>query len=802
MRVSYKWLQRYVNINLSPEELAERLTMAGLAVDEIEYRGRDISKVVTARITDCRPHPASDHLSVCQADAGGDKKYQVVCGAPNVAAGQMVCLALPGATLPGGLEIGVATLAGTSSQGMICSRAELGIDPLATEGIMVLPANLKPGQDVVSALDLLDAVLILDLTPNRSDCLAIFNVAREVAAICGSRVQILDSKIGETSPEISSLFSLDVLDEQACPRYLARLVKGVKVGPSPLWIQNYLLTAGMRPINNIVDISNFVMLETGNPLHTFDYNKLSGQKIVVRRALEGEKLLTLDKKERALRTADLMICDGRGPVCLAGVMGGLESEVTETTTDVLIEAAAFNPALIRDTAHYFGIPSEASLRFEKGVDIEACALAAKRAAQLIAEYAGGIICRGALDVCRQKSQAKVISLNKSRVNQILGSNYSFTDIASVLQSLGFALQPQGKNLLVTIPSYRQDISLEEDLIEEVARLHGYEQIPTTLPAQSATQGYRSYTQELRRKVGLFAADLGLAEVINYSFISPREFERLLLPERHPWRNHLRIINPLNEEQSLMRTTLLPGLLNNAARNFSRRNLDIALFELGACFFPHQGEPLPKENDFWGMILSGKQTGGWYERSGNYDYFYLKGLLEALNRHLKGGLLEFVPAGKHRHSFLHPGRSSDVRLDGQIIGYLGEIHPSVTANYDIDQAVFALEIAIEPLFTGTKALREAQSLPRYPGANRDLAFIAPITLPEAEIAAAIQQSAGPYLCRLELFDLYDKPPIEQGKRSLAYNLFFQNPERTLTDGEINEIVMEIIAKAEELGLKLR
>lgn len=801
MRVSYKWLQRYVNINLSPEELADRLTMAGLAVDEIEYRGRDISNVVTARITDCRPHPASDHLSICQVDSG-DRQYQVVCGAPNVAAGQMVCLALPGATLPGGLNIGVAALAGTSSQGMICSRAELGIDPLASEGIMVLPANLKPGQDLVSALDLEDAVLILDLTPNRSDCLAIFNVAREVAAICGSRVQILDSKIGETSPEISSLFSLDVLDTQACPRYLARLVKGVKVGPSPLWIQNYLLTAGMRPINNIVDISNFVMLETGNPLHTFDYDKLSGQKIVVRKAQEGEKLITLDKKERALRSSDLMICDGRGPVCLAGVMGGLESEVTETTTDVLIEAAAFAPVLIRDTAHYFGIPSEASLRFEKGVDIEACALAAKRAAQLIAEYAGGIICRGALDVYRQKIQAKVISLNKSRVNQILGTNYSFTDIASVLQSLGFALQPQGKNLLVTIPSYRQDISLEEDLIEEVARLHGYDQIPTTLPAQSATQGYRSPNQMLRRKVGQFVAGLGLAEVINYSFISPREYERLLLPESHPWRDHLRIVNPISEEQSLMRTTMLPGLLNNAARNYSRRNLDIALFELGAYFFPCQGELLPRERDFLGIVLSGKHSGGWYQRSGSYDYFYLKGLLEALNQHLRGGLLKFIPLDQDQYSFLHPGRSAEVSLDGQIIGYLGEIHPSVAVNYGIDQAVFALEIEIDLLFNGATALREAQSLPRYPGVSRDLAFIAPNALPEAEIATAIRHSAGPYLRWLELFDLYDKPPIEQGKRSLAYNLFFQNPERTLTDGEINEVIMEIIGKMEGLGLKLR
>jgi len=587
MKASYKWLKRYVDIDIDARELARRFTFSGLEVDDVTEIAAGIAGVVVAKVVEAAPHPHSDHISVCRVD-DGSAIYTVLCGAPNVAAGQVVPLAKIGAILPGKGEIAAKQALGLESQGMICSKAELGIDKNDQDGIWVLPAGLTLGADIVAALDLRDSVLDIALTPNRSDCLGLLNCAYEAAALCGLSVQEPLIDYAEDGPPISELLRIEVADAALCPRYVGRLVQNVKIGPSPLWIQNHLLAAGMRPINNVVDISNFVMLEMNQPLHTFDYQKLAGQRILVRAAQAGEAMQTLDGKERLLNSDDIMICDGGRAVCIGGVMGGMDTEVTEYTTDVLIEAACFDPVHIRRTARRLGIPSEASLRFEKGIDIANCDKAARRAVQLLVQYCGATAARGALDVGGQDIyEARQIELRRRRVNDLLGADYTMEEITRVMDSLNFGGMGGDESIIVSIPSYRQDITLEEDLIEEVARLRGYDSIPATLPA-SAAQGYLSEQQQQRRRLRDLNVALGLAEAVNYSFISPREADKLLLPPEHPWRRPLAIANPLNEEQSVMRMSQLPGLLNCASRNIGRRNLDIALFELGSVYIPAEG----------------------------------------------------------------------------------------------------------------------------------------------------------------------------------------------------------------------
>lgn len=790
MRVSYKWLKEYSNFEATPQELADKLTLAGLEVDEIEYLGQGIENVVVGEVKDKQAHPQSSKLSLCQVD-DGQNLHLVVCGAPNVAVGQKVPLALPGAKLPNGMEIAVTQVAGVESAGMICSGAELGLNDEDDQGIMVLPEDLSLGVDIVEAMELEDAVLILDLTPNRSDCLGMLNVAREAAAVTGSSFQLPTIHYGEKGGNVGDYATIEVEDKDLCPRYLARLVLGLKIGPSPLWMQRYLLAAGMRPINNVVDISNFVMLETGQPSHTFDYQKLAGHKIVVRRAKPGEKMFTLDGKERSFTQDTLLICDGLRPVCIAGVMGGLDSEVTEATTDILIETACFDPVSIRRTSRSLNLISESSLRFEKGLDIEGCNWASRRIVQLMLEYCGGISCAGYLDERIPKEPERVISLHVEKVNAVLGTDYTLEEVAGIMHKLAFPLEKSGEGLLATIPYYRGDITIEEDLIEEVARLRGYGEIPAVLPP-SSSHGLRSRSQQILLELRRACAGLGLREVINYSFHSPKDGDKLRLSAEHTWRKALMISNPLSEEQSMMRTQMLAGMLQTAARNHSRRNLDLALCEFGACFMPQAEGEQPEEVDMLAIALSGAYGPGWQGQDTPYDYFYLKGLWESLAERFQLPPCRFEPVSEEEYPFLHPGRSAVISCNERVIGFLGEIHPQVLEEYELEKPLYFLQAALD-IFTGQGfAMGHCQDLPRFPASYRDMALVGSADIPAADIMAAIQEKGGPYLQQAELFDLYAGAPIPAGERSLAFSLSYQNPAGTLTDGEINQSFDEIVA----------
>ncbi len=801
MRVSYKWLKDYVKFEESPEELGQKLTLAGLEVDEIEYLGKGIKNVIVGLVKEKAPHPKSNKLSVCRVDDGNSLR-QVVCGAPNVEKGQKVPLAVPGAKLPNGMEISVASVAGVESFGMICSGAELGIDDEDCQGIMVLSEDAPLGEDIVRALELEDAVLILELTPNRSDCLGMLNIAREVAAITGGSFQPPTLHYGEKGGNICDLAVIEVEDKDLCPRYLGRLVQGLKVGISPRWMQRYLISAGMRPINNVVDISNFVMLETGQPSHIFDYQKLSGHKIIVRRAKEGEKLITLDNKERSFRGDTLLICDSMRPVCIAGVMGGLDSEVTPETTDVLIETACFDPVSIRRTSRGLNLISESSLRFEKGLDIEGCNWASKRIVQLLLEYCGGVAAAGNLDIRIPQEPEKIIPLRIEKVNAVLGTDYSLGDIAGVMHSLSFPLEKVGEDLMVTIPYYRRDISIEEDLIEEVARLRGFNEIPVTLPA-SSSHGLRSSSQQIASELKLACEGLGLREVINYTFISPKDLDKLLLPPNHSLRESLAIANPLSEEQGLMRTQMLAGILQTSSRNYNRRNLNLRLFEFGNCFKVKKAGEQPEEINTLAIALSGEYNPGWQGQKAAFDYFYLKGLWENLSRAFNLPECTYLPADEGKYPFMHPGRSAIILCGGEEIGFLGEIHPLVLANYELEKPLTFLQVKTEPFTSRGFVMGHCQDLPRFPGAARDMALIGRADIPGGDIMAEILKVGGPYLQSVELFDIYAGATIPEGHRSMAFALNYQNPEQTLKDAEINNSFDEIVAHlGKKWGLRLR
>ncbi|MBR6824393.1 MAG: phenylalanine--tRNA ligase subunit beta [Firmicutes bacterium] len=792
MRVSYRWLNEYIDVTVSATELAEKLTRAGLEVAEVAAIGAEVSGVVAAKVLTCEDHPKSDHLHICTVDDASGAPVQVVCGAANVAAGQTIAFARVGATLPGGINIGKAKLAGTESFGMICSQKELGLSE-DHSGIWVLDGlGLEPGDDVLDKLNLRDEVLDIELTPNRSDCLGMLNVAHEVAALIGGKVKEDCLDYIEAGENAADLISIEVLDEKLCPRYDARLVRGVKIGPSPLWMQNYLLAAGMRPINNVVDISNFVMLERNQPLHTFDYATLAGKKIIVRCAAEGEQMQTLDGKDRTFRGEEILICDAEKPICVAGVMGGMETEVTDKTTDILIESACFNPVAIRRAARHLGIPSEASLRFEKGVDIAACDAAARRAAQLLVKYAGGTADKGNVDVSVAIPAEKVVRLRTAYVGELLGIYFTAAEIGEVMDSLGFKWEADGDAMLVHIPSYRQDISIPADLVEEVARLRGIDNLPATIPVNQ-TQGKRPLKQQFICDVQEFCAGLGLYETVNYSFISPRDWDKLRIAGGAEAAKPLAISNPLNEEQSLMRQSLLPGLLGTTSRNYNRRNLSTALFEVGNVFFPQAEkaqEVQPEEKAMLGIVLSGKTAASWQGGAAEYDYFYLKGLLEALLPAVGVREFSFRRADAAAYPFLHPGRCAELVVDGTCAGWLGEVHPLTAEAYEIGQRVVACDIELQVLLDAV-ARPKLTGLPKYPAATRDIAVIGSREVAVADIEAAIRKAGGDILAVVSLFDVYEGAPIVAGQRSLAFSLTFRLPDRTLTDAEVDGAFTAIV-----------
>ena len=776
MRVPLSWLREFTPVEAGAEELARRLPIAGLQVEEVIRTGAGIEGVVVGKVLDISEIPGATKIIWVTADAG-DGPRGIACGARNFAIGDLVPVALPGAKLPNGMEIGRREMYGRTSDGMLCSAKELAIAD-DHSGIFVLPEDLKIGQDLREALALDDEILDIDITPNRPDLLSIVGCAREVAALYDLPLTVLDPPPREEGPPASELATVAIEDAKGCPRYLARVITGISSGPSPWWMRRRLLACGQRPISGPVDVTNLVLLERGHPLHAFDLGKLRGRAIVVRRPRKSEeRFVTLDGVERRLTKDDVAICDAEGPVAVAGIMGGADSEVSDATTEILLESAYFAPERIGRTARRLGLRTEASVRFERGADPEGVPAAAARAAQLLAEVAGGTVARGAIDVYPNPAKPNAIRLRVARTNALLGVTISAEEMAAGLKSLGCTIDSHTRSSVrVTPPTFRPDLRTEVDLVEDVARRYSYDRIPLTLPS-SGRAGGATREQTLRRLVRRLLLGSGLSESVTLSMLPPKLPDVLGLSDDHSWRGGLVIANPLSEEESVLRTSLIPGLLLAAAKNVARRNTTIGLFEIGTAFLPSNAE-LPHEPLRAAWLFTGPAPTGWHGPQRDLDFFDAKG---AMDRLVEGLGVPGVAYEAATVEPMHPGRSASVSLNGAQIGVVAELHPRVARALDLDARVAVAEVDLAPLLAAARESAPGE-LPRFPAVTRDLAVLVPENTPAADVEGVVREAAGPLLSDVAVFDVYRGV---ESSVSLAFSLTFRDPQRTLTDAEVGE-----------------
>ena len=801
MKVSLNWLRDFVEIRMEVKDLVNLLTMAGLEVEGAASVGEGLEKVVVAEIQTIRKHPNADRLSLVEAKTD-QETFSIVCGATNIKEGQKVPLALVGARLPNGIEIKRSKIRGVLSEGMLCSEIELALGQEAS-GIMILPAHVPLGSDFGKALGLQDTVLDISVTPNRPDCLYAIGIAREIAALTRQKVKYPVSSLDGRGEEIHQRTSVTILDRDLCPRYVARMIEEVKIGPSPYWMRNRLEKVGIRSINNVVDVTNYIMMEYGQPLHAFDFEFLEEGRIVVRRATEGEEFVTLDGVKRTLDGEMLMICDGVKPVAIAGVMGGLNSEIKENTRRVLLESAYFDPAGNRRTSRKLGLETEAAFRFGRGVDYRGCLSAANRAARLIQELAGGRVVEGVVDVYPAPIQPSPIRLRVKRIRQILGTEVSAAQARDYLEDLELEVRGESEDVLVaTPPSFRGDLEREIDLIEEVARLDGYERIPTTIPTGPPSSEKRSKEFLVERKVIDTLVVHGYHEVVNISFTSPAFGDKIGLPPDDPRRQPLRILNPLAEDLSVLRTTLLPGLMETVQYNLSRKNSNLKIFELKKVFLRQEGERLPKEVKFVAGLTLGFDRGPhWAFPQRSVDFYDIKGcvedLLDALQiKEARFNKAEDIP-------YLHPGKASKVVLDREVLGVLGEVHPEVLGRYDVQGKSFLFELDFSKMVQWAGEGRRLQPLPKFPAVYRDLSVVVDRAMEAESVMEAIRTFRQPYVEEITLFDIYQDPPIPEGKKGVTYRIRYQANDRTLTDEEVNQTHEKIFSRLREVfQLELR
>ncbi|RXZ80086.1 phenylalanine--tRNA ligase subunit beta [Paenibacillaceae bacterium] len=805
MKVSYQWLTQYIDLDgYSAEELSEKLTSGGIEIDGIESRNKGVTGVVVGYVKSKAKHPDADKLNVCTVDAGGEEDLQIVCGASNVDAGQHVPVAVVGAKLPGGLNIKRAKLRGVESQGMICSAKELGInDKLLPkeqqEGILVLPSTSVIGTPIVEALGLNDEVLEFDLTPNRSDCLSMLGAAYEIAALTGQDVKLPDTAVYKTQEQASDAISVNIRTSE-CIHYAARYITGVRIAPSPLWMQNRLIAAGIRPISNIVDITNYVLLEYGQPLHAFDADKISGGNIIVRLAEPGEKLVTLDGQERTLEPHMLVIADKDKAVALAGVMGGLDTEVTEGTTNILLESAKFDGGTVRRTSRQLGLRSEASLRFEKEVDPERVIPALDRAASLIAEYAEGLVTSGIVeDRTHQPAAVTAVHVTLEKINRYVGTDLSDLEVKTIFERLHFAYEVRQENEYeVYVPSRRGDITRDVDLIEEVARLYGYDNIPTTAIVGDTTPGSLTNPQKIRRELRSLLTNTGLHEVVSYSFTAPAR--TALFTSLAEGARPVRLAMPMSEERSVLRTSLLPQLLEIASYNRNRSIDNAAIFEIGSVY--HTDEEtltrLPQEKHRLAGLWTGSRSAvQWNAKAEPVTFYDLKGVLESVLSLLGlSGKVRFAAASPEHW---HPGRTAELWIQTargeEKIGVIGQAHPDVQREFDLaDTYLFEIELA--PLYELADTAIVYKTLPRFPAISRDIAVVVDSDVETGKLTAQIIETAGELLENVDVFDIYTGERLGQNKKSVALSLIYRHAERTLTDEEVSQLHTRIVEQLEQ------
>jgi phenylalanyl-tRNA synthetase beta chain len=786
MKISYNWLKELSGLDWSVEEVADRLTLCGDAVEEIESTSEYLDKVVVGQVAALEPVPKADKIQLARVDTGWDT-FQVICGAPNVAEGQKVAFAQIGARLKGGFEIKKAKIRGVESFGMICSQREMGISD-DHSGIWVLPENAPLGLPLVDYLDFDDYTLTFEITPNRPDSLCAIGIARDLAALGGVEVVRPRFDLKEIDEPAEQHVSVAIDDPEACPRYAARIIRNITVGQSPWWVQKRIITAGMRPINNVVDITNLVMLECGHPLHAFDLERFGSNEVLVRRAQEGEEFTTLDEQKHKLTPDVLLITNGREAVAAGGVMGGLDSEVHENTKTILLEAAYFNPSVIRKSRRHLGLNTESSYRFERGADPNGIEYAINRAAQLFAELCGGDVCRGIVDCYPQPVHPKTVSFRPERCNQVLGTDYSADRMREIFESLEFAVE-KSDPVQVTVPTFRPDIEREIDLIEEVVRIQGYASVPDAVenigPLYTPAPEQEGFREGLRRLL----TGIGFDEMYT-SGLSNRKVAEWL----HPGRPIAALANSLSAELDIMRNSLIPPGLDVVSHNLAHRSLNLRLFEIGKTYLPpSNGDGEPVEEEYLCLMVSGQTEQGWRQNPRELDFYDLTGALEVLQRHFRWPELEFSAADIN---YFESEQSFDLMLDGRKVGRIGRFKDQVLGRFDIKQPVCGLEVALEPLKAARAPLTQFRPLPQFPAVHRDLAVVVDEGVPAGNIIAAIHEAAGDLARSVEIFDLYTGKQIAAGKKSLAFAVTYRSDERSLESEEVDKRQEKVVAKLKQ------
>lgn len=810
MQVSIKWLKDYIDFNETAEELADKLTMAGVPVENVIRADEGLDKVVTGRIEKLEPHKDSDHLQICTMNVGQEECLTIVTGAQNVAEGQVVPVALVGAHLPNGMKISKGKLRGVVSNGMLCSAEELHMDlsKLPEEqkiGIYILPADTPVGVPAKDVLGLDDVVLEFELTANRGDCFSVFGLVREIAVLTGNEPKwpVIEAK-EDDSAKAAEMISIGIDDADLCPRFSARVVKNVKIGPSPEWMQQRLEGAGIRSINNVVDVTNFVMVELGQPMHAYDYDHITGHSLTARRAVAGEELHTLDDSSRLAKGGELVIADAEKAAGLAGVMGGLETEVTDNTTTVVFESAAFNGPSIRRTSRACGLHSEASGRYERGTDVTKTERALNRAAQLLQDMGACTVTQGIVDVYPNPVQPVFIDFTADEINARLGTELPGEKMVEILEALGFKTTETGNGSYhVEVPSWRNDCTWMEDLSEEVARIYGFDNIASTTPKGSMMQGMQSPRQDFIEEIKHILVGLGMYEELSFSFTHPDMFDKMQIPADSELRKAIPIMNPLTDDFPLVRTTLLSSVFENALRNFSRKNEDVRLFEIAPVFYP---KALPvTEQPVEVMKLAGILTGrreplGWCNGNEQIDFYDAKGIVESLLDKLSIGKYT-VEAGEH--FAMHPGKTAVFKKGREVIAIVGEVHPAAAEAMDTNKKMYIFEMDIETLMKYAGRKSGYAALPKYPAISRDLAMLVDESINEGDIEKVITANAGKYFKGVQLFDLYTGKQIQSGMKSLAFTMQFQSEDKTLTDSEADEAFKNILdAVQKEFNAELR
>ncbi|TFJ93940.1 phenylalanine--tRNA ligase subunit beta [Lentibacillus salicampi] len=800
MFVSLNWLKNYVDIDsLSSEELAEKITKTGIEVDGIEYIAEKSRGVVVGYVETCDQHPNADKLNICQVDVG-EEQLQIICGAPNVRQGQKVVVAKPGAVLPKNFKIKKVKLRGVESNGMICSLQELGIEEKyvpkdIAEGIFVFPDDVTVGEDVEPLLNLNDAVLEFDLTPNRSDALSMLGVAYETAAILGQDVKLPEETVHSAAEKAADYVSVSVKDPDLNPYYGAFIARDITIKPAPLWMRNALIAAGIRPINNVVDITNYVLLEYGQPLHAFDYDQFGSEQIVTRRAGQHENMTTLDGEERTLSNENLVITNGKEPVALAGVMGGLNTEVTDDTTTVLLEAAYFAPSTVRTSVNDTGLRSDSSTRFEKGVDPNRVEKAGWRACHLLETYAGATILAGPVSFDALDRSEKTVEMETDEINKRLGTAVTADDVVSILNKLQFSFEQDKDTFVVHVPTRRGDIAIFEDMLEEVARIYGYDQLPFTLPEGASQAGGLTGKQQLKREVKQYLQSAGLMETITYSLTDEAMIDKLISPELKEKRpTPVQLAMPMSEDHKYLRLSILPELLKTLAHNRARTQSDIHYYELGSVFVTN-GEPITRQPDEK-LRLAGALTGlwishPWQQEKKPVDFYLVKGIVEGLFDYLD------IPAAFEQVELpdMHPGRCATISINDRTVGFLGQLHPAFEKSMDLKETyVFDMNLeAVLDDYTNTTGYRP---IPKYPSIARDIAFIVDEDIKAGAIQEAIAEAGDPLVKNVQIFDVYKGEHLPEGKKSIAYSLFYQDPDKTLKDDEVEQSYQQIVSTINE------